>query len=211
MRLHWRLQCRREVSKEDSGMRLWQLDPSVYTTYPKGTAWNLQHPFCPVCKLYWIKHGLNSSENEWLHNLFQSFHHKWRQGNRTEIIQLFWSRLFQDKINSGHFPETGYKMLIYESPKKVSKNATELISTKFQSSAISIIQALTLFTLIPFNNLFSASQICSYFENDPTYVNPVLIWPTIFLNVQAFSGEKKKSQGNGPLAEKMTRQKEYED
>ena len=40
---------------------------------------------CPVCKLQWIKYGLNSRENEWLHNLFLSFHHKWCQGNRAEL------------------------------------------------------------------------------------------------------------------------------
>jgi len=98
-----------EVSKQDSNVRPQQLQ--VLTTYPKGTAWHLQHPFLPCMQIVvdqaWVR------ENEWLHNLVQSFHHKQCRGYRMEISKLFWSRLFRDRDNRGHFPERKYKMLVY--------------------------------------------------------------------------------------------------
>ena len=47
-------------------------------------------------------------------------------------------------LDSGHFPERRYKMLVYGGLEEVSKHATELISTKLQSSAINTISARTL-------------------------------------------------------------------
>ena len=54
--------------------------------------------------------------------------------DRAEITELFWSGLFGDRDNSDRFPERMYTlMLVYRGLEEVSKDATELDSTKLQS------------------------------------------------------------------------------
>ena len=55
----------------------------------------------------------------------------------------------QDRNNSGHIAETGYKISAYGSLVEVSKNAAELISTKCQCSVINTTRTQTLIQINP--------------------------------------------------------------
>ena len=114
----------------------------------------LNTPSCPNSSLSWTKHGLNSDENELLHKRLQSFHQGDVRAKGQRSLNCFGADFFRTGITL----KTFQRQNVYGSLEDVPKNAAELISTKCLPSRPEI-----LFTLIPFNNLFTISSLISMF------------------------------------------------